>query len=150
MTSMWELSEVAAVGFHAQALCSEGFYPGSRIGKQQACCADQSHWASPFLLLLAVRALVIRSQMSSWPRAPGAGWGDLTWSLGAHGVGWVEGQGRLEGPHQLDLGPGVAAAPQPGGRCWAVPVHVIPSLWGLSLTRPHCADELSLGTRAHN
>ena len=66
---------MAVVGFHAQALCSEGFYPGSRR-KQRACCADQSHLASPFLLLLPVRALVIMSQkMSSWPRAPGAGWG---------------------------------------------------------------------------
>ena len=67
---------MAVVGFHAQALCSEGFYPGSRIGKQLACCADHSHLASPFLLLLPVRALVIMSQkMSSWPGVPGAGWG---------------------------------------------------------------------------
>lgn len=80
------------------------------------------------------------------PNAPGAGWGcpDVE-----HGSTW-RGDEVEEWGCQLDPGPDVAAAPQPSGQVPGGAVHVIPSLRSLSLTWLHCADELRLGTRAHN
>lgn len=62
--------------------------PGRRKGKEPVFCTDRSHFASPFLLLAAIRAFVIGSKkMAPRSKAPGAGQTELTWSTGWGEIG---------------------------------------------------------------